>query len=141
MSKTSLGVVNILVSYIKNKADFWNDAKKPNGGLYKFQRPNNSVSEDIVVNSLPLNREAVQEGILNVNLYVPNLVFADRPDDKSQPDTARLTYLANLFNTHFGEFDGDNGNYTFIIQQDNIFQDENNQHYINFRIEFSSVNI
>lgn len=140
MSKTSLDVVNILVSYIKNKSTFWSDAKKPNGLVYKLQRPDDSVKEDIVVNSLPLNRRQLQEGVLNVNVFVPNLVFPN-PLDKNQPDTARLTYLINLFNAHFEEFDGENGNYTFKIQQDNTLTDTNNQHYINFRIEFSSTNI
>lgn len=139
MSKTSLEVVNILYQRVKNGILF-SDAKKPNGGLYKFQRPANSVKEDVIINSLPIDRSAVQQGVLNVNTFVPNLVIGS---DNSQPNTARLTELAVLFNQALGEGNEVSdivGDYIFNIQQDNIFSDTNNQHYINFRIEFYSPN-
>jgi hypothetical protein len=119
------------------------DVKKPNGKLCKYQRPLNSVLEDVVINSLGLNREDVQEGVLNVNIYVPNLILLSNAADKSQPDTARLTYLLNLANIALGEGEEiweASGNYCFELQQDNLFQDENNQHYLNLRVEFNSSN-
>jgi hypothetical protein len=119
------------------------DAKKPNGKLCKYERPQNSVLEDVVVNSLTLGRDDVQEGVLNVNIYVPNLELVSNPSDRSQPNTARLLYLSTLGNTALGEGEeiwDETGNYTFNIQQDNVMQDENNQHYVSFRVEFYSQN-
>lgn len=137
-SKTSFDVVNILYSHVKNSILFA-DMKKASGGLYKFQRPANSIKEDVVINSLSVNREEVQQGIVNVNIHVPNLIISG---DSSQPNTKRLDELSDLFQQAFeGEIWEANGQYEFNIQQDILFQDSNNQHYINFRIEFNSINI
>lgn len=144
MSKTSSDVINILFQNIYNSLIF-TDLNKPKGDLYKHQRPLNSDKEDIVINSLLLGHDAVQEGVINVNAYVKNLVLTINGNtDNSQPDTSRLTYLSTLINSALGsgnELWEASGNYVFKIQQDNIFQDGNNQHYINFRIEFYSLNI
>jgi hypothetical protein len=141
MSFTSLSALNMLYQHISHSV-LMTDSKKPNGKLCKLERPLNSVLEDIVINGLGLNREDVQEGLLNVNVFVPNLILPSSPNDKSQPDTARLTYLLNLANIALGEGDEiweATGQYCFNLQQENIFQDENNQHYINLRVEFYSI--
>jgi hypothetical protein len=142
MSYTSLSALNMLYQHITHSV-LMTDAKKPNGKLCKFERPLNSALEDVVLNSLGLNREDVQEGVLNVNIFVPNLVLPSNPNDKGQPDTARLLYLSNLANTALGEGDEiweATGQYCFNLQQENLFQDENNQHYLNLRVEFYSLN-
>jgi hypothetical protein len=138
MSYTSIEVINVLYQTISNSA-ILSDAKKPNGKLCKMERPLNSVLEDIVVNGISLDRDELQEGVLNVNVYVPNLINPATPNDKSQPDTARILYLSKLTNQALGggdEFWDASGRWCFCIQQDNPFADSNNQHYINFRIEF-----
>jgi hypothetical protein len=139
MSNTSLSALNMLYQHILHSV-LLTDAKKPNGKLCKLERPLNSVLEDVVINSLGLNREDVQEGVFNVNVYVPNLKLL-RPNDadKSQPDTARLLYLSTLANTALGEGEEiweASGNYCFKLQQDQLYQDENNQHYMGYRVEF-----
>lgn len=142
MSFTSITALNMLYQHISHSV-LMTDVKKPNGKLCKYQRPLNSILEDVVINSLGLNREDVQEGVLNVNIFVPNLNLPSNAADKSQPDTARLTYLLNLANTALGEGEEiweSTGNYCFRLQQDNLFQDENNQHYLNLRVEFYSLN-
>ena len=134
-SLTSADVINILYQHIKNSVLF-SDSRKPNGGLYKLQRPSNSVKEDVVINSLPLTREAVQECVLYVNIFVPNMT-----GDVNLPDLARITELSKLYNSIFqGEVWGQPGTYSFEIDQDFIVQDTGNQHYISFRTEFYSLN-
>jgi hypothetical protein len=143
MSFTSLSALNMLYQHISHSV-LMTDVKKPNGKLCKLERPLNSGLEDVVINSLGLNREDVQEGILNVNVFVPNLVLPSNPNDKAQPDMARLLYLSNLANNALGsgsEVWEATGNYCFNMQQENVFQDENNQHYLNLRVEFYSLNI
>lgn len=115
------------------------DLNKPNGELCKYQRPLNSRAEDVVINSLTLERDDIDEGVFNVNVCVPNLVFPDNPEDKSRPDTKRIDYLSELGNRALGE--GEEvwdplGNWCFKLQQDQLVEDTNNQHYINFRVEF-----
>jgi hypothetical protein len=142
MSYTSIDALNVLFQTIMNSSLF-TDVKKPNGKLCKFQRPLDSELEDVVINSLALTKDDVQEGVLNVNVFVPNLKFETNTNDRSQPDTARIKYLARLANDSLGDGEDiwdENGKYCFRIQQDNVFEDENYQHYINFRIEFNLIN-
>jgi len=140
MSNTSISALNMLYQHISHSV-LMTDAKKPNGKLCKQERPLNSTLEDVVINSLGINREDVQEGVLNVNIFVPNLELPSNPNDKSQPNMARLLVLATLANEALGngeEVWEEFGNYCFNIQQDQIMQDTNNQHYLNIRVEFYS---
>jgi len=145
MGFTSIEVVNVLFQHIKNSV-LMSDAKKPTGKLCKYQQPLNSVAEDVVINGLPLVKGDVDEAVLNVNLYVPNLKLPDNILDRSQPDTARLLVLSKLGNQVFkdnadedGEIWDEDGGYCFKYQQDTVMDDANNMHYINFRIEFYSA--
>jgi len=144
MGFTSIEVVNMLKDHIVHSA-LMTDPNKPNGKLCKYKRPKNSVLEDVVINGLPLIQDDIDEAVLNVNIYVPNLNFPNDPDDKTQPDNARLLVLSKLGNKAFTEgadSEGciwdENGDYCFKYQQDSVIEDDNNQHYINFRIEFYS---
>lgn len=140
MKKTVLDSINILYQYIAI-SELMTGPHKPNGGLYKVQRPVNSISEDVVINSLPLNHEDIQEGVLNVNIYVPNLVLElNGITDNSQPNYKRITELSAIASNVLDDVWEASADYTFNIQQDNLFEDTNNQHYINFRIEFYSPN-
>ena len=141
MATTSSEAVNLLYQHIKASELMLGD-HKVSGGLYKLQRPIQSVKEDIVINALPLNREQLQEGLLNVNVYVPNLSLQlNGLTDNSQPNTARLTELTKIGSDVLNEIDGPGAEYSFILQQEVVFEDTNNQHYINFRLEFYSINI
>ena len=144
MSLTSIEVVNVLYQYIKNSVLF-SDAKKPTGSLKKYQRAVNSIGEDVVINGLPINQEPVQECVLNINAFVQNLSITTNGNiDRSEPDTARILVLSNLVKQALNngkEIWDTAGAYCFKLQQDRVEPDENNQHYINFRVEFYSLNI
>lgn len=144
MSKITPEVVNIIYKYLQT-SPLMLDAKKPTGNLCKKTRPQNSNLEDVVIDSLGLNRDAVQKGIFLINIFVPNLNPDQIPQlngDRSQPDTGRLLYLGKLLDESIsGEVWEESGDYVFQIQQDDTFEDTNNQHYQSFRIEFYSINI
>ncbi|MEZ2446124.1 hypothetical protein AB6805_30625 [Chitinophaga sp. RCC_12] len=111
------------------------------GGLYKENRPTNSKSEDVVINSLSINSEQLQEGILNVNIHVPNLIISvNSIQDNSQPDFVRLKTLTALAISDL--IDVWTGNIHYTVQQHALFSDnELNEHYSNIRLEFYSTNI
>jgi hypothetical protein len=141
MGYTSIAVVNMLNQYILHTA-LLTDLNKPNGKLCKYKRPLNSVLEDIVINGLDLIKDDIDETVLNVNIYVPNLEIPNSTD-RSQPNNKRMLYLSQLGNEAFqnGEEIWDEADeYCFRYQQDTVMVDDNNQHYINFRIEFYSTN-
>jgi len=140
MGFTAIEIVNMLFQHPVLTYVFA-DAKKPNGKLCKLSRPDNSKLEDIVINIVGNVKDDIDEAVLNVNQFVPNLVYPDDPGNKSQPNMARLLYLSKLINDAFQDGEelwNDAGEYCFKYQQDTVMEDENNQHYLNFRIEFYS---
>lgn len=114
------------------------------GGIYKLSRPLNSAKEDIVVNSITLNADQLQEGVLNVNIHVPNLTLEiGGVTDNSQPNFSRLKALTDTVVGILIDQWADDGSYNFSVQQPGnpIAEPDINQHYSNIRIEFFSVNL
>lgn len=111
------------------------------GKLYKHRRPVNSQSEDVVINSLPVNNEQLQQAVANVNVHVPNLELqVNGAVDRSQPDHTRLKSLAALAIESLQEVWEDD--YTYDVQQQLLIEDpEAGDHYVNIRLEFYNINL
>lgn len=142
MDKTAIEVMEVVHQHIENSS-LMLDAQKPNGDMYYLQRPEGSVKEDVVINILALTNEPVQEGILNVNIYVPNRIYTlpDQGRDHSMPDTLRMKYLSRLAQDNLKEVWAPDGNWTFTWLHTLPMQDENNQHFINTRLEFFNATL
>lgn len=144
---TSIEAINLFYNYV-NTSVMVTDSKKPNGELCKKERPEGSTKEDMVIDSLGINRDPVQEGVLLFNIYVNNLDPAINPSigtGRNRPDTSRIGYLSKLFNSLFPD-DGSeesqvwvNQDTCFSVTSDDLFADVNNQHYISFRINFLTI--
>lgn len=134
---TTLEAVNIVWRIL-------NDSALKNalsGSIYKLKRPLNSAKEDVVVNSLPINSEQLQYGVINVNLHVPNLVItANGAQDYTQPDFVRLKELSATAIPLLTDV-WDDG-WHFDVQQHTVIEEaEVNEHFVNIRLEFYAVNI
>lgn len=107
------------------------------GGMYKNnERPVNSTKEDIVISNLGTPNLQLQQSVLNVNIWVPEL----ETNGTWYPDHARMEVLAALAESDLklGVFDG----YHFRLQQQLLFREEQvKQYFINNRVEFYSKNI
>ena len=104
-----------------------------NGDIYKFKRPT-SAKEDIVINSLVLGNTNFQEGVFNVNIYVPNITV----NGASLPNTARLGQLEVLGNSLFEHITSQD--YSIYKESTSLFEEVSiNQNYINFRLIFKSL--
>ena len=112
-----------------------------NGGVYKIDRPLNQSTEDIIINSLSVSNESVQEGIINVNLHVPNLVLGDGGvQDNTRANFARLDQLSSIFAPTMDQLF--TSGVFFEVQNITIFPEENiPEHFVNFRIIFYSKNV
>ena len=68
-----------------------------NGGVYvEDDRPDNSVQEDIVVNSIYLGQDALpQVGTSNINVYVPDKDVKIGGKMQLQANRQRLRYITN----------------------------------------------
>lgn len=140
---TSSEAVDILYLYLKN-SELFSDSKKPNGELCKGDRIEDSKKEDVVINSLGLNRNAVQSGYIYLNLYVNNLDPVKVPDigkGKNIRDSGRLKYLSKIVQRIFEGDDGElwiGSDVCFEIESDNI-EEDGSQHYASFKIEFNTI--
>lgn len=67
------------------------------GGVYAGQRPDNSVKEDIVVNTITLTQDSVpQLGTSNINIHVADKTVTIAGVQQKVEDRARLKALSNL---------------------------------------------
>lgn len=125
--KSALDAINIIYQVVNSSTL----KTAINGTINKLKRPTGSTKEDIVINAITLGDTNFQEGVFNVNIYVPN-VSASK---SSLPDTARLRELGNISLTVLQEVSGDD--YIFWIASQSIFEETDiNYHFLNTRIEF-----
>lgn len=139
---SAIEAINILFLYTVNNSRLKSDLNGINGGVYKMERPINSELEDVVINSLPLSGTQVQEGVLNINIYVKNLALnTGSSTSDEQPDTKRITELSKLAMLDFADYWSPNADYAFELENTALYSEENKQHYINLRIRFYSPSI
>jgi len=109
------------------------------GEIYKYQRPVDSDLEDIVINSLPITNEQLQQAVANVNVYVPDVVVTVSGKENRVPNLTRLKALAVIVLAEL--MDRISGNFTWDVQQQLLIQDsESNSHYVNIRLQFFVLN-
>jgi hypothetical protein len=135
--KTTLDLVDVVYGVLKVSSL----KGSISGKVYEYQRPVNSNVEDVVINSLPITNQQLQQAIVNVNVFVPNLAVEETGDISRQvPDVTRLKTLAGLAVQELT--DGISGDYTWDVQQQTLIQEEESgQHFINIRIQFFVSNI
>ncbi len=106
------------------------------GGVYKLSRPFESSLEDVVVNALPITGETVQQCVINVNAYVPNLLLKIKgKQDSSMPDYARLKQISETVISLLHKKTG--SNYWHYVENHAVIRNEGvNEHYANVRIRF-----
>lgn len=132
---TTLEIENIIFLHLRDSAL----ADEITGKVYKRSRPPQSNVEDVVINCLPVNNAQLQAAVVNVNIHVPNIkVQAGNFTDGAHPNHPRMLELANIARGILDEQWGDD--YSFRVQQQNVFEDEAD-HYVNFRVDFNSINL
>lgn len=113
------------------------------GGIYKHQRPIDSDKEDIIIGCLPITGSQLQEGIVNVNIHVPNLVVnAGSTQDATQPNSIRLEELAAYALVFLQNLVLEVGEVNFSIDNQMVFAEPDvNEHYVNIRLQCYAVNV
>lgn len=101
------------------------------GGIWLLRRPKNSAKEDIVVNVITMNADPMQEGVLNVNIHVPNLVLAT---DDTQPDIERMDKIATALIPKLADIWGPDWN--FRIEEPATPVPDGNNWFMNIRIRY-----
>jgi len=109
------------------------------GGIYKYRRPANSTKEDIVINTPSLSDGTRQLGVVNVNIYVPDIQQIVNGTPVFLANTSRIETLTNLVKPFLEETDGD----TFALWIDHfeMFDEPDiNQHFMNIRLRMQMYN-
>lgn len=110
------------------------------GQIYKYKRPLNSKKVDIVVNSLTLSTQPLQQGIVNINIHSPNMknVQIEGQPDSEFPDSETLNRIAADI-IPLVDVQWKDTFHTDIDTAPNMLQDSDGTWYINIRLNYYSV--
>ena len=104
------------------------------GGIFKNRKPKDSQKEDIVVRALTMNAEQIQEGVINVNIHVPNLKLSS---DSTQPDETRFKAITEIVLAALRDYCG--FDYWFTIKVPGILYPDGDNWFSNIQVEFTSL--
>lgn len=115
--------------------------RKVTGEIYKDGfRPRDSAKEDIVVRLTTVSGGQVQDGVITLLVFVPDIDASGSGDLKR--DTARLTKLEDLGAKIVEELRCELPDYDNIKLQYGVqtYPDDKKEHFISIRLLFSFVN-
>ena len=106
------------------------------GKIYKDKRPAGSQKEDIVINSLTMTNHFLQNGVFNVNCYVPMIgIKANDGIVQKQKNAKRLKEISDAVYSALSEVWEDEFNLEVVNHQE---FEEDNFNYYNFRISLNA---
>src|SRR5690606_17298 len=106
------------------------------GFVFPYNRPISSQKEDVVINALALNADQEQNGILNVNVHVPNLQLGG---DNTQPNRVRFQVISNKAIELLDYYDG----FDFSLTLDNAGEliRDGEYWFMNIRVRYNSIRL
>lgn len=108
------------------------------GKVYMFQRPQNSSLQDIVLNTLIITNDQLQNGVFNVNIHCPNLKLTiNGESDVTQPDIAKLTEVASAIVQIVADYNGFDF-YLSCLSPGIMLRDVDDNWYTNIRVNYSA---
>lgn len=105
------------------------------GKIYKDERPTDSIAEDIVINSLTMTNGYMQNGVFNVNCYVPRLSITHNGITQKKKNYARLSEIADKVYQALNDIWKEDFNLNVVNHQD---FEEGDLNYYNFRVEINA---
>lgn len=109
------------------------------GNIYKDKRPSGSTKEDIVINDISMDNSFLQDGVFNVNCYVPMLSVSLNGITQSMPNSNRMLEISKAVYPIFENIFRPKFNLTVVNH--NTFEEEAEKaNYINFRINLKAYN-
>lgn len=100
------------------------------------ERPDDSETEDIVINTITVTHDKPQTGTSNVNIYASDLKIKIRGKEQRKADRERLREIGDALVSYL---DVQNiADLEFWIESDIVLQEQQvNQHYRNIRISWN----
>ena len=134
MKKTGSQVITDILKRVNSSPEL-NGIK---GDVYKAgQRPLNSLKEDIVINFLSGTVDQIQTGVVNVNVFVPNI---KNGAGSTVCDTGRCRAIEEIMECWVDgieDFDG------YRLSLDEMIHtmpyEDGKQHFVNVRLKFDYI--
>lgn len=100
------------------------------------ERPDDSETEDVVINTITVTHDKPQTGTSNVNIYASDLKVKIRGKEQRKADRERLREIGDALVSYL---DVQNiADLEFWIESDIVLQEQQvNQHYRNIRISWN----
>ena len=100
------------------------------------ERPDDSETEDIVINTITVTHDKPQTGTSNVNIYASDLKVKIRGKEQRKADRERLREIGDALVSYL---DAQNiADLEYWIESDIVLQEQQvNQHYRNIRISWN----
>lgn len=131
MMKTDIDIKDDIFAHLKDTKL----AKSVTGKIRKTLRPMNSNKEDIVISVLANVNGQIQEAVVNVNIYVKDIIRDNQAEENSQ----RLRTLCQLAEEALKVGRGDN--YRFVLESQRVMAlDKSDEHIINNRLSYKTNN-
>lgn len=108
------------------------------GKIYKDRRPVNSIQEDIVINSLTMTNDYLQNGVFNVNCHIPMKIINVGGITQCVQDEARMKTISTALYEALNEVWQDNFNLYVVNHQ--VIEDGGDMYY-NFRVSINAYPI
>ncbi|MBB2148808.1 hypothetical protein [Pedobacter gandavensis] len=131
-TKTALTIQNIIFLRLVQKGV--KAAVNLTGAIYEISRPKDSLKEDIVVRTLDMNTEQVQEGVINVNIHLPNLSLTN---DSTQPNLPRFREVLEKCMDALQDVTG--YDYSFKVIAPGVPYRDGSTWFVNIGVEFWSL--
>ncbi|MCT4190214.1 hypothetical protein HZP50_06875 [Elizabethkingia anophelis] len=107
------------------------------GDIYKDRRPVGSTKEDAVINSVSMNEEFLQDGVFNINIYIPYLRVKINGIDQDMPNEVRQKIIMNfvkpLLESVYTK------DYNLKLEFHDVLDDAKDN-WINFRVNMKAFN-
>src|SRR5690606_37599249 len=106
------------------------------GVVFPYNRPISSNTEDVVISALTLNADQQQNGMLNVNIHIPNLQLGG---DNTQPNRVRFQVISNRAIELLDYHDG----FDFTLTLDNAGEliRDGEFWFMNIRVRYNSIRL
>lgn len=109
------------------------------GIVYRDKRPIGSTKEDIVINSVAMDNSFLQDGVFNVNCYVPMLLKKINNVDQYLPNTLREDAISKAVYALLEKVFTPDYNLS-VVNHNSFTEDTEKATYINFRINLKAYN-
>lgn len=109
------------------------------GLIYKDKRPIGSTKEDIVINSVAMDGSFLQDGVFNVNCYVPMLSVNINGITQNMPNTIRMDIVSKAVYPILEDVFRPQFNLT-VVNHTTFEEEAEKATYINFRINLKAYN-